>query len=233
VVVADDRVVELGVPASGVRAWALRLESRPGDARVARLDAEEAAGLATMRPVAATRLLARRALLHRVAAGAAGCPVERVHLASSGGARRIDVPGGGWFVSASSSAGWGLVALADVPLGVDVEPLPGPPDALQVSEHLLPGPEHAWIRDGGPDVALRFLRTWVRKEAVVKATGEGLRRDLRSFVVDARTPTSAVLDPGGDPLGITTADVHLAGHVAAVALAAPREPRRGGGSATG
>jgi hypothetical protein len=75
VVVADDRVLELGAPAPGVRAWALRLESRPEDARIARLDAEEAAGLATMRPAAATRLLARRALLHRVAAGAAGCPV--------------------------------------------------------------------------------------------------------------------------------------------------------------
>jgi 4'-phosphopantetheinyl transferase len=218
--VLDDRVRALAPPVDGVRVWALRLEARAGDAEVGGLDAEDLERLAGLREPDAGRLLARRALLRRVVAEVGGCAPDQVQVPSGSGPRTVTVPGlPPRYVSTSSSGAWAVLALADVPVGADLEMLPGPPDALQVSAHLLPAAEHAWIAAGGPHAPDRFLVTWVRKEAVVKLTGEGLSRDLRSFVVDAGAASAPVRDADGTPAGIRTSALAFPGHVAAVAVA--------------
>jgi 4'-phosphopantetheinyl transferase len=231
-VTLDDRVQALASPVHGVRVWALRLEARSRDAEVACPEAEDLERLAGMREPDAGRLLARRALLRLVVAEVSGCAPDQVQVLTGPGPRTVTVPGlPPWYVSMSSSGACAVLALADVPVGADLEQLPGPPDALQVSAHLLPAAEHAWISAGGADAPGRFLATWVRKEAVVKLTGEGLSRDLRSFVVDAGAASAPVRTTDGATVGIRTSSLAFPGHTASVAVTEGWAPGRPLGAA--
>jgi 4'-phosphopantetheinyl transferase len=223
----DDRLRRLGSTVPGVHLWSLDLCPRPGDERSSRLDAEDRARVAGLRPVDADRLRARRVLLRTALAEIGDDPPEALRLRTDG-PFRAELAGGTWYVSVSSSGDRGLLAAAAVPVGVDLEALPGPPDALRVARAFLPPAEQAWIAAGGPDVADRFLATWVRKEAVVKCTGEGMARDLRSFVVDAAAVSAPVRDAAGELLPLRTAAVSLPGHAAALALAVPGPAGAGG-----
>lgn len=216
-----DRAVPLPAP-DGVRLWSLRLLPRADDAGRALLDDADRALARALPHHLAVQLLARRALLQQVIASVAGCPVEEVGPLRGPGPRSVGLADGrSWFASTSSALDHGLIALADRAVGVDLEPVPGPPDALLVSSQLLHPAEHAWVlADPGGD-GRRFLRAWVRKEAVVKCTGEGMSRELRSFAVDAARRDAPVLDAAGHPLGLRTVGVRLPGHVAAFALADP------------
>ncbi len=215
------RVRALPAP-DGVRLWSLALEPHPSDAGIALLDDADTELVTAMarqgRDLGVRRLQARRALVRAVVASVAGCRVVEVGALGGPGPRTVAVADGRrWFASVSSAGPVGLLAVAHRPVGVDLEALPGPPDALLVSEQLLPAQEHAWVSDDpGPD-GERFLRTWVRKEAFVKCTGEGMSRDLRSFVVDARHDVAEVCDERGAPLGVRTSSVVVPGHVAALA----------------
>ena len=96
-----------------------------------------------------------------------------------------------------------VLAVADVPVGVDVEKLDRRLDPTRLAKRMLLPEERARIAT--PD---DFLRTWTRKEALVKATGEGV------FVL-----------PRADPPGATFAGLDVGdGYVAAVAVLAGGEP---------
>ncbi len=85
----------------------------------------------------------------------------------------------------SHSGEMGMVAVArDRSVGVDVEQLRDMPDALSIAETHFSGAERAVLRSL-PRAEQRgaFFRCWTRKEAVIKATGEGLARALDSFDV--------------------------------------------------
>jgi 4'-phosphopantetheinyl transferase len=86
-----------------------------------------------------------------------------------------------------------LIAVTSrAPLGVDVEPLRAMSDMAPVAETVFCDAEIAAWR-AVPD-ALReraFFCGWTRKEALIKATGEGFRADLKALCV--------VLDPAARP----------------------------------
>lgn len=78
-----------------------------------------------------------------------------------------------WHVSTSSAGGLAVVAVTDAgPVGVDVEA------AGAAGFPGFQGVAAAPSESGDP------TRMWTRKEAVLKATGEGLRTDPRTVVVD-------------------------------------------------
>lgn len=207
-------------PVAGIRLWSLDLRSHPGDAARAGLSGDDQARWARLGSCEAGRLLARRALLRGIVAAEAGCRVEDVRLPVGTGPRTAETPGGHRrYCSVSSSGDHALVALADVPVGVDLERAPGPSDGLVVARQVLPAAEARWIARGGLAAPERFLATWVRKEAVVKCTGEGLHRDLRSFVVDARLPVATVSVDGAVPGEMVLAGVPVPGGFAALAVA--------------
>jgi 4'-phosphopantetheinyl transferase len=221
----DRRLRALPSPLAGLRLWALELAPGGDDEEVGRLDPADRQRLATLPAEQARWLLARRALIRTTVASLTTCRPDLVRTVAGDGPRRVEAPGGlSWYVSTSSSGGRGLLALADVPVGVDLERHPGPPDATLVSRHVLSAREHAWIDLGGPEAPRRFLEVWVRKEAVVKCTGEGLRRDFRTFVVDATGSPTPVLNPAGRPWDMRTYSVAYLGHVAAVAVAGGAAP---------
>ncbi len=69
-------------------------------------------------------------------------------------------------------------------VGVDVESIRPVPDAEQIVGRFFSEQEKAAFRALAPDQKLEaFFRCWTRKEAYLKATGEGLYRPLDGFAV--------------------------------------------------
>jgi len=159
-------------------------------------------------------------LLERVVARFAGVEPDAVqvsarceHCGRDHGKPRILEPravgGGELFVSKSRAAGFVAVGVTDAgPLGIDIESLERMSRA-RVDEVAFSDAERDLI-DDAPDAGRAELRTrlWSKKEAYLKATGEGLRRDLVS--IDVTDP--AVLGVSFAP--VETGDSSLVGYVA-------------------
>lgn len=98
------------------------------------------------------------------------------------GAGKPWVPGGP-YLNLSHSGALALIAIcADTEVGVDLErirPLRNPPG---LSRRMCSPREAAWLADQA-DPAVALLRLWVRKEAVAKAQGGGLRTALSGLDV--------------------------------------------------
>ncbi|MEU8616910.1 4'-phosphopantetheinyl transferase superfamily protein [Streptomyces sp. NPDC048623] len=88
-----------------------------------------------------------------------------------------------------------LVAVAlspDAPVGVDVERVPEASGELPLPV-LSPAERAAYDEVPEPERAAAFTTYWVRKEAVLKATGEGLRVDPARLTVAAPGRPAALL----------------------------------------
>jgi 4'-phosphopantetheinyl transferase len=86
-------------------------------------------------------------------------------------------------VSVSHSGGWVLVAAyRGHPVGVDIEQVNPDLDHAGLARIALTEAERERLA-AEPDKAASFTTTWARKEAVVKALGEGLRTPLNGFEV--------------------------------------------------
>jgi 4'-phosphopantetheinyl transferase len=86
------------------------------------------------------------------------------------------------------------VAIADVPVGIDVEKIDPALDVDPLARMVLAPDEVQELQkyDGLKKIRA-FTAYWTSKEAVVKATGEGLRADLRS--VDPDRAIELITDP--------------------------------------
>jgi len=74
---------------------------------------------------------------------------------------------------------WLAVALhPNTPVGVDVESLDRRASIHDLSERYFSPAEQVKVSENGADA---FFRIWTRKEALLKATGEGLTRNLREL----------------------------------------------------
>lgn len=125
---------------------------------------------------------------------------------------RLRVVGEAVEISLSHTSGWVLIALADEPVGVDVEAHPADPNSLVGLMHPR---EIAEIEAAGVEAAEYFARAWVRKEAYLKGLGIGLAREPH---LDHLGADPAALRRIG---GWHIRDVHVApGYAAAVAYLA-------------
>ena len=110
--------------------------------------------------------------------------------------------GSGIYFNLSHSGTTAAVAVTSAaPVGVDVEQRKVVADWRPVAMRFFSSAEYRQLIDipeRQRDDA--FLRCWTRKEAVIKATGEGLSADLASFDVSlvAGTPARVIRDLGGD-----------------------------------
>ncbi|WP_316167572.1 MULTISPECIES: 4'-phosphopantetheinyl transferase family protein [unclassified Bradyrhizobium] len=95
----------------------------------------------------------------------------------------------------------GFVACAvgyDAEIGVDVERIAPKHASLDIAERYFSASEVALMRAApAADRAMIFFRLWTLKEALIKATGEGLSRALDSFSF-AFAPTAITFHPS-DP----------------------------------
>jgi 4'-phosphopantetheinyl transferase len=126
---------------------------------------------------------------------------------------RPEVDGGGWFCGQglrfSLSHSHGLVCCAvsvNGPVGIDCEGHRPLPDALDLARRYFAAAESANLASmppgNGPGQRLPLFYTyWTLKEAYLKATGNGLSTDLRSFAfrLAGERPMSIALtaDPAG------------------------------------
>jgi 4'-phosphopantetheinyl transferase len=127
------------------------------------------------------------------------------------------LPGTDLHASVSHSGNVVLVSLTGVgPVGVDVEVI-RTLDLGAIAAYTCTATEQQHVR-GLAD----FFAYWTRKESVLKATGEGLRRPMTDvFVAEPDTPPALLGLAGGPPPACQMADLPAGpGYVAAVAVLA-------------
>jgi 4'-phosphopantetheinyl transferase len=82
------------------------------------------------------------------------------------------------------------VAVSDEPIGIDIETIRPYKDDL--ARHVLSDSEYeSVVSSSKPDV--EFIKLWTRKEAVLKLSGEGIRRDLRTLLTGQEN-TETIVD---------------------------------------
>jgi 4'-phosphopantetheinyl transferase len=103
----------------------------------------------------------------------------------------------------SHSQNLALFAFArDREVGIDVEAIRPMPDAAGIARRYFSPRENAEFKKIVPELKLEaFFNCWTRKEAFVKATGEGLERRLDSFDVSLAPGEPARLLATGEPTG--------------------------------
>jgi 4'-phosphopantetheinyl transferase len=152
------------------------------------------------------RWIQARAHWRRILGAYLACPPEAIELALDAHGKprlRDPVSQHGLEFNLSHSGDLALFAIAlGRRVGVDVEVTPRL-DVRRLSARVLTERERAPLRElSGPRLEHEFLRCWTRKEAWIKALGEGMSRDLQSFEVLARES----VDRGGESAGRPCAD---------------------------
>jgi len=141
----------------------------------------------------------RRAVLRRLLA--ARLDADPAALAFEAGPNGKPALAGGPAFNLSRAGDAALIALADHGrLGVDLERSGRVRDLEAVAARILhPDERPAWAELPPSEREAAFTRVWTRKEALLKATGEGLRRDPATLLVglDAGAAERRVALPGG------------------------------------
>ncbi|MBC8087894.1 MAG: 4'-phosphopantetheinyl transferase superfamily protein, partial [Phycisphaerae bacterium] len=80
----------------------------------------------------------------------------------------------------SHSGDWAVVAVANRPVGIDVEQWDAGVEFLELATHFFSPAERAALGAlaPGPDLMQGFFQAWSRKEAYLKATGVGISDGL-------------------------------------------------------
>jgi 4'-phosphopantetheinyl transferase len=125
--------------------------------------------------------LRRRALSRRIVAARLGVAPESIEIGHApSGAPRVLAPASPLKISVSGRADFCAVAMAEAPVGVDIEPSRAiePPWSL-----LHPNERKALETLRGEARADAFLRLWTAKEAYLKALGLGFAREPTKIAI--------------------------------------------------
>lgn len=130
------------------------------------------------------------------------------------------------FFNVSHTDGLALLAFArGRRLGVDVEKVKPDTEVEKLAERFFSERERQDLRQlTGDELRAAFFRVWTRKEAYIKATGEGLSLPLEQFDVSIaagdRDALRATRPDAGEAERWTVSDVAIqSGYAAAVAVA--------------
>ena len=190
------------------------------DAEVAALavtlsPAEQAQARRFRYPLHRRRFVVRRARLRAWAAARLGVRPGAVELIADDHGK-LAIAGLDGHFNASHSGELMLIAAGAVPLGCDIERIDPGIEWRPIADRLFAAEERAALAPLD-DAAGRaaFFRVWARKEAFVKALGQGLAYPLDAFAVGVDTAPALVR--GGE--GWAIASLPLAGHACAVVAA--------------
>ncbi|MCH9808899.1 MAG: 4'-phosphopantetheinyl transferase superfamily protein [Alphaproteobacteria bacterium] len=152
-------------------------------------------------PKLGARFVAARGLLRRILGSQIGCPPARLvfQVSPTGkpSLRHDDLPVPHFNISHSGNLG--AVAISrDARVGIDIEQLREVTEG--VAERFFSADEIAKLDQlHGEQRQQAFFRCWTRKEAFLKATGEGIARGLDSFSVSlGATEKPCILSIDGD-----------------------------------
>lgn len=211
--------------------WARPEDVRPGhDALLAEVDRARRSRLS--RPADRRRLTAAWAVARVVLGAATGVHPDRL-LVDRGCPRCGGQHGKPWlparpdlhFSLAHSGSCVVVAAAFDTPVGVDVEEVAGlgPADVDDLAGATLAGEERAALAGLPAADRTHCLTTcWTRKEAVLKATGDGLAAPVQELVVSPATARPRVLRWTGQDTQAARLSLRPlrppAGHVATLAV---------------
>lgn len=107
------------------------------------------------------------------------------------------------FFNVTHSGDHGAFAVGNAPeIGIDIEVIRPVPDADAIATRFFSREESAALRALPPALRLRaFFLCWTRKEAFIKALGEGLSHPLDSFTVTVTPGKAARLLSAGPAAG--------------------------------
>ena len=149
------------------------------------------------------RFTVARAALRQIVAGCLGVDPHSVGF-STGPYGKPRLTEGNLRFNVSHSGGLALVAVArNRELGVDIEELRPMDDAEDLADRFFSAQESRKLRTA-VDSAARirgFFECWSRKEAFIKALGEGLSHPLDSFEVSFYPDTAVTLRLGSGDSG--------------------------------
>ncbi len=146
------------------------------------LNGEERARADGMAPRPRERFIRRRAALRQLLGAHRHQPASAVPLVT--GWRGRPICEGGPHCSVSAADDVAVIALADAPIGIDIELARDVPEAADIAAEWFPEEVAARIAAAPTADAIRaFLRAWVRLEALAKATGVGLADRLQHHPV--------------------------------------------------
>lgn len=133
------------------------------------------------------RFIASRGAVRQVLAGYLHCAPSEVEfdLAEHGKPRLAGRHATSLRFNVSTSHDWAMLAVTlGREVGIDVERIDSNRADLGIAKrYFAPGEVHALESMGEDEWLHGFFNCWTRKEAFVKATGEGLSRSLDSFEV--------------------------------------------------
>lgn len=211
--------------------WRTTDTAEPTD--LALLDASDRQRAARMRmPAVAGEFVSCRAAVRRILAPLLGVEPREIRLgrrpcpgcgSAEHGPPMVVAPRCEWWISIAHSAGAGLLAVADAPVGADLEGARELPVDELVNVALSPteaGQLRSLARKSERTRA--FLRCWTRKEAVLKATGVGITTDLTAIEAQPLRDGPVTVAVGSTPWTVTELALPRA-WAAAIALPTDRE----------
>lgn len=205
----------LALPSHEAHVWCVRLDLHPASlarlyATLSRDERRRSAGFRCPRD--RRRFIAAHGLLRELLGRYLQTPADRIgYVCNAFGKPELGAEFGGRLqFNLSHSAGLALIAIAaDARLGVDVERLRARADDEDIARCFFSAPEIEQLAAvPTPLRAEAFLGLWTKKEAYVKACGQGLAMPLDGFSVPPTT------DPAQGPVDLDMASdaVALSGH---------------------
>ena len=173
-----------------------------------------------LQPTDRQRFVLGRALFRQVAGQLTGQPPGQVVLELGYRGKPNWVNPGGWHMNLAHAGPWVLLALAKTTVGVDLETIQPTVNYKSLMVSTFSTTEQQQItQQANPQQA--FYEGWTRKEALVKATGQGITDALPQLPIRPGTHTVETVLPGA------TGNWNVAGfwvdaqHPAAAAWAGP------------
>jgi 4'-phosphopantetheinyl transferase len=171
-------LTSLELAAEEVQVWVAPLDvSKERYAALAKaLPAEERDRAATLAPIAARRFVVARGILRTLLSGFTGTAAEQLRFSYGNSGKPALVGRDDIHFNVSHSADLGLFAFApDRPVGVDVENERPVRRLLDVAHRFMSEAELRTLADAPPgERNAAFLRSWVVREACLKAQGKGV-----------------------------------------------------------
>jgi 4'-phosphopantetheinyl transferase len=173
-------VQPLVAPEAGVRLWLVDLDRAPAGPAEADMLSEDERGRAARFhfEVHRRRFVSCRAALRRVLAAVLGLAPRDVAFVYGPFGKPALAGAGAVHFNVSHSEQWALLALShERELGVDIERVRALDDLERLAATVFsPAERHDLARVADTARAEAFFNGWTRKEAYIKARGDGLRR---------------------------------------------------------
>jgi len=161
-----------------VQVWVASLDVNETryDALARLLPPDEKQRATSLTPVAARRFIVARGILRKLLAGFTGASPEKLQFSYGPSGKPVLVDRHDIHFNISHSADLGLFAFApDRPVGVDVENERPVRRLLDVAQRFMSDDELRTLAEASPEERnSAFLRSWVVREARLKAEGKGV-----------------------------------------------------------